>query len=59
MATFLFRCPNTGFGVQDWVADDGAEDADDTYEAVICHGATAARLTRIMHDDNNFVATVA
>ena len=27
MAPFLFRCPNTGFRVQGWVADDGSDDA--------------------------------
>ena len=31
MATFLFRCPNTGYRVQGWVADDGSEDTDETY----------------------------
>ena len=37
MATFLFRCPNTGYRVQGWVADDGSEDAEATYETVSCH----------------------
>ncbi len=36
MAPFLFRCPNTGLHVQGWVADDGSEDTDETYETVSC-----------------------
>jgi hypothetical protein len=28
--------PNTGNRVQGWVADDGSEDAGETYEAVSC-----------------------
>ena len=36
MPTFLYRCPNTGFNVQGWVADDPAENDDDGYEAVTC-----------------------
>jgi hypothetical protein len=33
---FLFRCPNTGFQVQGWAADDGSEDDRATYEGVTC-----------------------
>jgi hypothetical protein len=36
MAAFLFRCPNTGFRVQGWIADDGSADNGDTYEAIKC-----------------------
>ena len=43
MATFLFRCPNTGLRVQGWAADDappphndGASRDDDRYEAITC-----------------------
>jgi hypothetical protein len=37
MASFLFRCPNTGMNVQGWVADDlGKTSTDETYEAVTC-----------------------
>jgi hypothetical protein len=37
MATFLFLCPNTGYRVQGWVADDGSpESSGETYEAVSC-----------------------
>ena len=37
MATFLFRCPNTGYRVQGRVADDGSEDTEETYKTVSCH----------------------
>jgi len=36
MAVFLFRCPNTGFQVQGWVADNGAGNGSETYEAIKC-----------------------
>jgi len=42
MATFLFRCPNTGLRVQGWVADDASPHSDDAfpdndrYEAINC-----------------------
>jgi hypothetical protein len=36
MATALFLCPHTGFRVQAWFSDDGAENGEDTYESVIC-----------------------
>ena len=36
MATFLFRCPNTGLKVQGWVADDPSEGDDNTYESMSC-----------------------
>lgn len=35
MATFLYRCPNTGRQVQGWSADDPTEDGD-TYQSVTC-----------------------
>jgi hypothetical protein len=34
MASFVYRCPNTGFHVHAWI--DGADDDDRTYEAVTC-----------------------
>jgi hypothetical protein len=37
MAAFLFFCPNTGYRVKGWVADDGREDDRETYESVSCH----------------------
>jgi hypothetical protein len=38
MATFLFRCPNTGFQVQGWIVDKEDESANrgDSYEAIEC-----------------------
>jgi hypothetical protein len=38
MAPFLFRCPNTGFQVQSWVAneEDESGNSGDTYEAIEC-----------------------
>jgi hypothetical protein len=36
MAAFLYRCPNTGFRVQGWVADDGSASNGETYEAIKC-----------------------
>ena len=32
MAIILFRCPNTGYRVQGWFAEDVSETDDDTYE---------------------------
>jgi hypothetical protein len=36
MATFLFRCPTTGYRVQGWFADDGSDEPGETYETVSC-----------------------
>ena len=36
MAIILFRCPNTGYRVQGWFAEDVSETDDDTYESVTC-----------------------
>jgi hypothetical protein len=44
MATFLFRCPNTGCRVQGWRADDGSEDTEETYETVNCHACRQVHL---------------
>ena len=35
MPPILFRCPNTGYRIQGFVADDASDDAD-TYEADVC-----------------------
>ena len=35
MATFLYRCPDTGFRVQGYTPGQTSDD-DDTYEAVTC-----------------------
>jgi len=34
MAPFIFRCPNTGFGVQGWAADEPTDA--ETFEPVVC-----------------------
>jgi hypothetical protein len=44
MATFLFRCPNTGYRVQGWVADDGSEDTSETYQSVSCQACRQLHL---------------
>lgn len=37
MAPFIYRCPNTGFRVQGWTADDDkSEGADDVFVGVTC-----------------------
>jgi hypothetical protein len=33
---FVFRCPNTGFNVQGWVANDPAEGKAEVYESIAC-----------------------
>lgn len=35
MATFLYRCPNTGHIVQGFIAEDVSDDAD-SYESITC-----------------------
>jgi hypothetical protein len=35
MPAILFKCPNTGFAVQGWIAEEVADD-DDTYWSVPC-----------------------
>lgn len=35
MATFVYRCPNTGQRTQGWLAEDVAGETD-TYEAISC-----------------------
>jgi hypothetical protein len=35
MPPFLYRCPNTGYRVQGFVADDTSDD-DERFEAVAC-----------------------
>ena len=34
MGAILFRCPNTGYRVQGWFAEDVSETDEDTYETV-------------------------
>jgi hypothetical protein len=44
MATFVYRCPNTGFKVQGWVADDPSEGGGETYAAIPCTICTRIHL---------------
>ena len=43
MPPFLYRCPNTGYNVQGWAADD-PEDDDFTYVQVTCLACAQAYL---------------
>jgi hypothetical protein len=36
MATVLFLCPNKGVRVQGWIADNGSDDAAETFQSVTC-----------------------
>jgi hypothetical protein len=40
MASFIFRCPNTGLNVQGWVADDPTERGKEIYETITCTACT-------------------
>jgi len=40
MASFIFRCPNTGLNVQGWVADDLTESGNEIYETITCTACT-------------------
>ena len=42
MPVFLYRCPNTGFTVQGFTADDATND--DTYEPITCTACTRIHL---------------
>ena len=58
MATFLYRCPNTGLRVQGWVADDPTEHNDHSYEAITCLACTQTHLVnpktgRVIGDDDD------
>ncbi len=44
MASFFFRCPNTGLNVQGWVADDPSSVADQSYVPVTCSACTRVHL---------------
>jgi hypothetical protein len=36
MLAILFRCPNTGFHVQGWFAEDVSDNGEDTYRSLTC-----------------------
>lgn len=44
MATFLYRCPNTGLQVQGYVAEDPTEDDAEAYELLKCLACTRMHL---------------
>jgi hypothetical protein len=44
MATFLYRCPTTGYNVQGFVADNAAVPDDSVYETVTCALCTRVHL---------------
>ena len=58
MPPFVYRCPNTGFNVQGWVADDPTEGEGETYAAVTCTICTRTHLVnpksgRVLGADEN------
>ena len=36
MPAVLFRCPNTGYHVQGWFAEDVSDNGEDTYQSLTC-----------------------
>jgi hypothetical protein len=42
MSTFFYRCPNTGFKVKGWVADDPTKD--EAFEPVTCTACARVHL---------------
>jgi hypothetical protein len=36
MPPVLFRCPNTGYHVQGWFAEDVSDNGEDTYQSLTC-----------------------
>lgn len=58
MATFLYRCPNTGLRVQGLVADDPTERSDESYQAITCLACSRIHLVnpatgKVLGEDNN------
>ena len=43
MAPFLFRCPNTGYLVQGFIAEDAGEESE-SYQAITCLACQQAHL---------------
>jgi hypothetical protein len=41
MVAVLYRCPDTGLNVQGWLADDGAANRGEVYEAMTCQRVRA------------------
>jgi len=36
MPTIMFRCPNTAYRVQGWIAEDASDADEGTYESLTC-----------------------
>jgi hypothetical protein len=36
MPSIMFRCPNTGYRVQGWIAEDASDADENTYESLTC-----------------------
>jgi len=47
MATFVYRCPNTGLNIQGWVADDSSEDQTEQFEPVTCPMCTQVHMINL------------
>lgn len=47
MPTFLFRCPNTGYRVQDFIAEEDASDDPEDYQAVTCLACKQSHLVNL------------
>jgi hypothetical protein len=43
VAPFLFRCPNTGYRVQGFIAEDAGEESE-SYQAITCLACQQAHL---------------
>jgi hypothetical protein len=47
MPSVMFRCPNTGYRVQGWFADDVSEDGDNTYRSLTCIACQGVHLVSL------------
>jgi len=47
MATYIFRCPNTGLNVQGWTTQEPDDSEGDVYEAVTCTACTRVHLVNV------------
>jgi hypothetical protein len=57
MATFLYRCPDTGFRVQGYTRGQTSDD-DDVYEAVTCIACTRVHLVLMLMIKSNLVGCI-
>ena len=57
MATFIYRCPNTGLKIQGWVADEAdARTNDESYQPVTC---LACRQTHLVNPSSGKVVSAS